>query len=144
MADIPRTTKTGLALFALAALFTFGFITLLQFTPMPWFFGALIAMHGGIVLFIVSKRLFKNCTYIVARYYRFEYIMLVPYLLIMAYVFASRAGVVPLFETEKSVVTIVYTVFCFAMTAWNFQRMRKDVLNQQSEMLASREALGAA
>ena len=143
MTDIPRTTKTGLTLFALAALLTFGFITLLQFVPMPWFFGALIAMHCGIALFIVSKRLFKNCTYIVARYYRFEYLMLVPYLLIMAYAFASKAGIVALFETEKSIITIVYTIFCFIMTAWNFQRMRKDVLNQQDEVLASRKALGA-
>ena len=144
MADLPRTTNTGLALFALAALLTFGFITLLQFTPMPWFFGALIAMHCGIALFIISKRLFKNCTYIVARYYRFEYLMLVPYLLIMAYAFASKAGIVALFETEKSIITIVYTIFCFIMTAWNFQRMRKDVRNQQDEVLALREALGTA
>lgn len=144
MNDIPRTTKTGLTLFALAALLTFGFITLLQFAPMPWFFGALIAMHCGIALFIVSKRLFKNCTYIVARYYRFEYLMLVPYLLIMAYAFASKAGIVALFETEKSIITIVYTIFCFIMTAWNFQRMRKDVRNQQDEVLALREAVGTA
>ena len=144
MTDIPRTTKTGLTLFALAALLTFGFITLLQFVPMPWFFGALIAMHCGIALFIVSKRLFKNCNYIVARYYRFEYLMLVPYLLIMAYAFASKAGIVALFETEKSIITIVYTIFCFIMTAWNFKRMRKDVRNQQDEVLALREALGTA
>lgn len=143
MADLPRTTNTGLALFALAALLTFGFITLLQFTPMPWFFGALIAMHCGIALFIISKRLFKNCTYIVARYYRFEYLLLVPYLLIMAYAFASKANIVPLFETEKSIVILAYTFTCLVLTIWNFQRMRKDVLNQQDEVLASRKALGA-
>lgn len=143
MADIPRTTSTGLVLFALAALFTFGFITLLQFTPMPWFFGALVAMHAGIALFIVSKRLFKSCTYIVAQYYRFEYVLLVPYLLIMAYAFASKAGVVPLFETEKSIVTLAYTAFCLIMTLWNFTRMRKDVRCQQDEVIASRKALGA-
>ncbi|WP_139651080.1 hypothetical protein [Raoultibacter phocaeensis] len=143
MADIPRTTSTGLVLFALAALFTFGFITLLQFAPMPWFFGALIAMHAGIALFIVSKRLFKSCSYIVARYYRLEYVLLVPYLLIMAYAFASKAGVVPLFETQKSIVTLAYTAFCFGMTLWNFARMRKDVRNQQIEVIATREALGA-
>ena len=143
MADLPRTPNTGLALFALAALLTFGFSTLLQFTPRPWFFGALIAMHCGIALFIISKRLFKNCTYIVARYYRFEYLLLVPYLLIMAYAFASKANIVPLFETEKSIVTLAYTFTGLVLTIWNFQRMRKDVLNQQDEVLASRKALGA-
>ena len=142
MSDIPRTTKTGLALFALASLFTFGFITLLQFAPMPWFFGALIAMHAGIALFIISKRLFKSCSYLVAGYYRFEYALLVPYLLIMAYAFASKAGIVPLYETEKSVATLIYTALCFALTLWNFTRMRKDIRMQQDEAIASREALG--
>lgn len=144
MADIIPTTRVGLVLFALGALFTFGFITLLQFMPMPWFFIALVAMHCGIALFIISKRLFKRYSYIVARYYRLEYFMLIPYLMIMAYAFASKAGIVPLFETEKILVTTAYTIVCFIMTLWNFMRMRKDVLNQQTEALAAHSALAVS
>lgn len=144
MTTISSTTRTGLALFALGAALTFGFITLLQFAPMPWFFVALVAMHGGIALFIVSKRMFKRRSYIVARYYRLEYIMLLPYLPIMAYAFASKAGIVPVFDTEKSLFTIAYTLACFIVTLWNFQRMRKDILGQQAEVLSASGAMSAS
>lgn len=137
--------RGNLMLFALAALLTFGFITLLQFIAVPWFFLVLIAMHGGIALFIVSKRRFKKTGFSVSRYYKTQYIMLIPYLLIMFYAFATRAGIVPAYDDAKMAVTLAYSAFCAVLTVWNFLRMKKDLADQYDIIIEgdARESLAA-
>ena len=50
-------------LFLAAIAVTFGFIAALQFIAFPWFFAALLAMHVGVFLFIVSKKRFQNAAF---------------------------------------------------------------------------------
>lgn len=124
----PRTSADkALALFNLAAVLTFGFITALQFMPLPWFFLALVAMHGGIALFIVSKRAFKRQGFEVALFYRTQYLLLVPYVCVMAYTFAARAGIVALFAQEKAIAVLCYSAFCAGVTIWNYLRLKRSL-----------------
>lgn len=71
------------SLFILGELIVFGFILLLQFVPahehLVGFIFTLIAMHLGIVSFLLSKKLFKTDIKL-TKYYVIEYIMLGCYL----------------------------------------------------------------
>ena len=71
-----------LTLFILGEIITFGFICLLQFVSVKenlvGFIFTLLAMHCGIVCFILSKKIFKTKTKIRVHYY-VEYLMLVFY-----------------------------------------------------------------
>jgi hypothetical protein len=131
--------KRNLALFITAAVVTFGFITLLQVLPMPWFIVALVVMHGGIALFIVSKRRFRKTGFEVSRFYTAQYLMLLPYVLIMLYAFATRAGIVPALTEVKVVVTLAYTVLCAIFTTVNCLRMKKE-LERQYIIIAENDA----
>ena len=117
----------GLALFITAAIVTFGCITVMQFLEKPWFFVALAAMHGGIALFVVSKHALKHAGFDLMRYFKREYVLLLPFLLIMFYTFASNAGIVPPWGDAKASITLVYALVCFAITFWSFRRMQHDV-----------------
>jgi hypothetical protein len=76
--------KKKFALFILAQVVTFGFITLLQFQSpkenLVAFILVLLAMHGGIAVFIVSKRLFKKAGIELKKFYGREYYFLLWYL----------------------------------------------------------------
>lgn len=122
--------KNNLALFIIAAIVTFTCITMLQFIPTPWFFIALVAMHGGIALFIFSKRRFKKSGFTVSHFYKAQYSMLVPYLAIMLYAFVTKAGILPAFDDVKMTVTLAYTAFCIVMTTRNCIRMKKELERQ--------------
>lgn len=124
--------RKGLILFVVAALFTFGFITLLQFTPVPWFFLVLVLMHAGIFSFILSKRLLKNTGFNTRTYFRRQYLLLLPYVAIMLYTFACRFGLLVMFADAKMVFTVAFTAVCIVFTVWNFLSMKKD-LNAQLE-----------
>lgn len=133
MNDLDQPVKRALALFILAALFTFGFITLLQFAPMPWFFLVLVAMHIGIALFIISKRSFKKFDLEVSQFYKTQYLLLLPYLLVMLYTFTSRAGLVPLLTDEKTAFVLFYSSLCALITIWNYIRLTKSLQHQVFE-----------
>lgn len=120
----------GLALFMAAALVTFGCITVMQFLDKPWFFVALVAMHGGIALFVVSKRLLRAQGFDLIGYFKQEYALLAPFLLIMLYTFASKASIVPPWGDAKASITLVYALVCFAVTFWNFRRMQRETRPQ--------------
>lgn len=120
-----------LGMFAVAAILTFGCIVALQFTPLPWFFLVLVAMHAGIALFIISKKHFKKRGYFVSRYYRVQYLLLVPYLLLMFYSFAAKANLVPLSFEGHLIFVGSYTVFCVIVTVWNYIRMAYFLENSQ-------------
>src|SRR5699024_7000326 len=85
-----RYPAAGLALFMAAAVLTFGCITIMQFLEKPWFFVALAAMHAGIALFVASKRTLRGGGFQLERFFKKEYAMLLPFLLIMLYSFASK------------------------------------------------------
>lgn len=120
----------GLALFLTAAIVTFGCLTVMQFLEKPWFFIALVAMHAGIALFVVSKRALRKQELDLTRYFKSEYAMLLPFLLIMAYSLISRTGALPPFGSAKASITLVYALICFAVTFWNFRRMQTDARAQ--------------
>ena len=120
----------GLALFITAAIVTFGCITVMQFLEKPWFFVALAAMHGGIALFAISKRTLKRGGFNLMRHFKRECVLLLPFLLIMLYTFASYAGLVPPWGDAKAPITLVYALVCFAITFWSFRRMQHDVRAQ--------------
>lgn len=79
-----KKKKIGLvSLFILGELFVFGFIVLLQFVSvhdnLVGFIFTLLAMHLGIVFFILSKKIFK-LNIKLTKHYIIEYIMLACYL----------------------------------------------------------------
>lgn len=126
MEESKKNLDKGMLIFALASLLTFGFIMLLQFTPMPWFFLVLVLMHVGIFAFIVSKRLLRKTGFNTRSYFKRQYLLLLPYLAVMVYTFACRFGLLVMFAEGKMIFTIVYTVICLAFTVWNYMSMTKD------------------
>ena len=74
-----KNPACGLALFLTAAIVTFGCLTVMQFLEKPWFFVALVAMHAGIALFVVSKRVLRKQEFDLLRYFKSEYAMLLPF-----------------------------------------------------------------
>lgn len=99
---------------------------------MPWLAVVLVAMHVGIALFIVSKRIFKNLGLDVKRFYNTQYVLLLPYLLVMFYTFAAKAGLLPLFASEKTTVVLVYSAVCVLVTVWNYLRMKSSLTQQMT------------
>ena len=135
MKETTAPEKKPLRLFLIAAFVTFGFITALQFTPVPWFFLALIAMHGGIAMFIISKRTFKKLELDVKQFFRLQYTLLIPYLLVMVYTFTSRAGIIPMFTDAKTALVLLYSAFCFFATFWNYLRLKRSLTDQLDSKL---------
>lgn len=97
-------------LFVVAALLTFGFITLLQFTPISWFFVVLILMHVGIFTFIASRRVIQGAGNDARTYCRNQYLLLLPYLLILLYTFACRFGLLEMHVDVKTAVTLFSSI----------------------------------
>lgn len=124
-----------MVLFILAALLTFGFITVLQFIPMPWFFLALLLMHVGIFTFIASKRVLRKAGFNTRTFFRNQYLLLLPYVLIMIYTFACRFDLLVMYSDIKAIVTLAYTLFCLVFTIVNFIRMKNDFSFQLNEIL---------
>ena len=125
-----KNPACGLALFLTAAIVTFGCLTVMQFLEKPWFFVALVAMHAGIALFVVSKRVLRKQEFDLLRYFKSEYAMLLPFLLIMAYSLISKTGALPPFGSAKASITLVYALICFAVTFWTFRHMQADARAQ--------------
>lgn len=65
--------------------------------------------------------------------------MLLPFLLIMLYSFASKAALVPPFGSAKESLAFVYALICFAVTFWNFRALQRETRAQ----LRGREASSA-
>ena len=119
--------RLAFALFVTALVVTFGCITAVSLTRPPLMFVLLVAMHGGIALFVVSKRRFRRAGADVAGVYAREYVMLVPYLLVMAYSFALRAGVVPDLGLIKNVGVLTWTALAAVLSVNNAQQLRRLV-----------------
>lgn len=115
------------SLFVSAVAVTFGFIALLQIIPFPWFFLALLAMHFGVFLFIVSKKRFKAEGYNVARFYSLEYKLLALYLPILALKLLSSLGIMHFDNTLKAVLIIMVTLFSIVVSTINAIKLYKYI-----------------
>ena len=114
-----KEIRTAYILFLLAILFTFGFICLLQFVSFPLFFLVLLLMHGGVVLFIVSKKLFKKAGAATFPYYKREYILLALYLPILLYKILGNFGLYTVNIPVKSIVSLCLTGVCLVVSGLN-------------------------
>ena len=121
-------------LFLAAVLVTFPLIALLQFVPMPWFFLVLLLMHGGVVLFIVSRRRFLRGGYPVIQNYRFEYILLALYLPILLLKLLAGFGILTFDPYVKTLAVLILTAVCLIASAVNavflFRRCKRTPESQ--------------
>ena len=116
-------------LFIAAVVVTFGLIAALQFVEVPWFFLVLLAMHGGVFLFIFSKKRLKAQGYEVARFYSREYVLLALYLPVLALKVLSSLGVLHFDATLKTVLILGITAFSLIVSAVNAVKMHKYLNN---------------
>jgi hypothetical protein len=117
--------KKCFCLFIAAIAVTFSMIALLQFVEVPWFFLVLLAMHGGVFLFIFSKKRFKAQGYDVARFYSLEYKLLALYLPILALKVLSSLEILRFDATLKTVLILVITAFSLIVSVVNAIKMYK-------------------
>lgn len=119
-----------LTLFILGELITFGFILLLQFVNarknLVGFIFALLAMHVGIVGFILSKHIFKTKVKIRKHYY-VEYIMLACYLPFLALAIAK----VNIDRTLKLSLIFALTGIVVVVSAINDYLLAKNYLTKK-------------
>lgn len=113
-------------LFVLGEILAFGFITLLQFVDMRenllGFILTLIAMHVGIVCFILSKRLYKTELNI-RKHYLVEYGLLALYLPILI---LKIVGVhIP--QNTKQIIVVAITVFSVIVSIINDIKLYKKL-----------------
>ncbi len=111
--------KKNFILFLAAVAITFSLIAVLQFTPMPWFFLVLLGMHGGIFLFIFSKRRFRKAGHQVGKFYKREYLLLACYLPILGAKILQSIGLISLDDSLKTVIVLVLTGLCLVLSAVN-------------------------
>ena len=116
-------------MFITAVVVTFSLIAALQFVEIPWFFLVLLAMHGGVFLFIFSKKRFKAQGYDVRRFYSLEYILLALYLPVLGLKLLSSFGVLHLDATLKIVLILAVTVFSLVVSTVNAVKLKKYLKN---------------
>ena len=110
-------------LFIAAIALTFGFIAMLQFVEVPWFFLVLLAMHGGVFLFIFSKKRFKAQGYDVARFYSLEYRLLALYLPVLVLKVLSSLELLRFDGTLKTVLILTITLLSLIVSTVNVKKM---------------------
>ena len=120
--------KKNFYMFLAAIAATFTLIATLQFVELPWFFLVLIAMHGGVFLFIFSKKRFIKQGYDVGRFYALEYMLLALYLPVLALKVLSSIGVLHFNDTLKTVLILAITGFSLVVSAVNAIKMKKALL----------------
>jgi hypothetical protein len=106
-------------LFLLAQVFTFTFITLLQFTDFPLFVVMLLLMHVGIALFIISKKRFIKSNRAIKQYYTNVYLLLSLYLPILIYKLLSYLFFYDINVALKTTFTIVITICASIYSIYN-------------------------
>lgn len=121
--------KKNFYMFIAAIAMTFSLIAMLQFVEIPWFFMVLLAMHGGVFLFIFSKKRFKAQGYDVARFYSLEYKLLALYLPVLALKVLSSLGVLQFDAMLKTVLILVITIFSLIVSVVNAVKMHKHLKN---------------
>lgn len=112
-------------LFIAAIVLTFGFIAALQFVEVPWFFLVLLAMHGGVFLFIISKKRFMAQGYEIARFYTLEYKLLALYLPVLALKVLSSLNILRFDASLKTVLILAITAFSMIASVVNAVKMHR-------------------
>ena len=110
-------------LFIGAIAITFSLIAALQFIEIPWFFLVLLAMHGGVVMFIVSKKRFQKEGYEVAKFYSLEYKLLALYLPVLGAKVLSAFGLFHFDVTLKTVLILAITLFSLLVSTVNARKL---------------------
>ena len=122
--------KTNFYLFIAAIVTTFGLIAALQFVDILWFFPVLIAMHGGVVLFIVSKKRFQKAGYDVRRFYSLEYKLLALYLpILVCNLLSAGFDILHLDDTLRTILFLAITVFSLIVSALNAKKLYHHLQN---------------
>lgn len=114
-------------MFIAAIALTFGFIAMLQFVEVPWFFLVLLAMHGGVFLFIFSKKRFKAQGYDVARFYSLEYKLLALYLPVLALKVLSSLEILRFDGMLKTILILAITLFSLIVSTVNIMKLYKHL-----------------
>lgn len=120
--------KKNYYMFIAAIAVTFNLIAALQFVEVPWFFLVLLGMHGGVFLFIFSKKRFKKQGCDVTRFYSLEYKLLALYLPVLALKVLSAFEVLHFNETLKTVLILVITGFSLVVSTVNAIKLKKALL----------------
>lgn len=116
-------------MFIAAVAMTFSLIAALQFVDIPWFFLVLLAMHGGVFLFIFSKKRFKAQGFDVARFYSLEYKLLALYLPVLGLKVLSSFGVIGFDAGLKTALILAITVFSFIVSVVNATKLYRYLNN---------------
>ncbi len=134
MREKKKSEKGILTLFVMGEIITFGFICLLQFVSasenLAGFICTLLAMHVGIVCFILSKKLFKTKVKIRKHYY-VEYIMLVFYIPFIVLAIAK----VPIDRTVKLPIIFSLTGVCVIISAINDYMLAKKLFSKDGNVM---------
>ena len=118
-------------LFIAAIGLTFSCIAVLQFVEIPVFFLVLLAMHGGVFLFIFSKKRFKKQGYEVSKIYSLEYKLLALYLPILALKVLSALEILRFDAMLKTVLILAVTVFSMIVSARNAGKLYRYLKKMQ-------------
>ncbi len=101
----------ALRLYGLAYVFTVGFLTAIKIAPLWFFAPGLILMHGGIILFAVSRKTFAKTAINVQSEYQRTYRSLAAFLPILLYRLGST--VLPYDANERFILIATLTVAAF-------------------------------
>ena len=119
-----KSEKGILTLFVMGEIVTFGFICLLQFVTasenLAGFICIVLAMHVGIICFILSKKVFKT-TGKIRKHYYVEYIMLAFYIPFIVLAIAK----VPIDRILKLSLIFSLTGICVIISAVNDYMLAK-------------------
>ena len=113
--------------FILSNILTFGLIATLQFVDFPWFFLVLVAMHMGVILFILSKRGFKKLALDVKREYLIQDILLALYLPILGAKLMSRFGWIEFPGELKTALVLSLTGISYVITVFTAASLYKKL-----------------
>ena len=135
--DIEKVTTKCLLMVIFGQLFTLGFISGLEFVNPAetlWLFILLlVGMHIGIVLFILSKKLFKiSGKY--SKYYNVFYILLIPFLALMG-IKIAKVEMAPALE-YGIVFSYIFIVFITSiiLDVLYFKEMKNNILHQEEKI----------
>lgn len=120
-------------LFCLAEIIVFSFITTLQFVEDWLFVLALVLMHGGIIIFIVTKKKYHQIGINVQKYYYRTYAILAMYLPILFTKLIYRFLDQPLKEDVITIVTMLITVVAVGIASVNSWYLAKKLIKEMKK-----------
>jgi len=126
-----KKTQGKFLMFALGILLAFGFICAMQFISakenMLMFALALFGMHGGVICFILSKKIFKlDCDAGLKKHYTVEYGLLALYLPVML----LKVVGIKIPESLSVIIILAITVFAIAVSVMNCKKLYLKLKDQ--------------